>query len=154
MPDMLKEPEDEIQRILSELEKRTKWGHPQFYRPLPPADSEKIRAYYASQLELPLEGDGRCLRNALGMGTIICRGYTRIVIGDYGAFVEFSEEQANYPCGFDLRWPGKPRRPVKYLWCQTRDPLKTKVYLQQRTVSYADYRVGFYYVDPKDCYWE
>lgn len=48
------------------------------------------------------------------------------------------------------RWPCKPSKPVKYLWLETDDNTKTKIYLQQKTVKYADYKVGMFYVSPQE----
>lgn len=87
-------------------------------------------------------------------GTKIAAGYRRVVIGDYGAFIEFSKEQAveeKLHCKkgqeyryLDTRFIGH----VKYLWLTAKDDSDTKIYLQKKTVDYADYRPGFYYVSP------
>lgn len=87
-------------------------------------------------------------------GTLLCRGYRRIVIGDYGAFVEISPDQI---CREVLRCkPGQEYRyqderfaeNVKYLWLTAKDRSDCKIYLQKKTVSYADYVPGMYYVSP------
>ena len=84
-----------------------------------------------------------------GWGTLISTGFTRLVIGDYGPYVEFSKEQANRSA-LKNKYPGKPNRPIKYYWLETKDNLKTKVYYQLDTVVYADYKPGFLYVSPDD----
>ena len=76
-------------------------------------------------------------------------GYKRIVVGDYGAYIEIDPEDIIQE-NIKNKWPGKPKRPVKYIWMQTKDKEKTKIYFQQATVKYADYIPGMYYIDPKD----
>ena len=85
-------------------------------------------------------------------GTIIANGYNRIVIGDYGAFVEFSRVQA---CMRRLEIKEgqvyrveNPRyaEHVKYLWLTADDGSDVKVYDQKRPVEYADYKPGMLYV--------
>ena len=86
-------------------------------------------------------------------GTLIATGYNRIVIGDYGAFLEFTPEQI---CGPLRVQPGQEYRindpqfsdRVKYHWLTANDLSGVKVYFQQKTVSYADYIPGMYYISP------
>lgn len=66
------------------------------------------------------------------------------MIGDHGPFIELSEDQLVFRP--KPKWPGKPKRPVKYLWLL--GPSGEKIYKQMGTVSYADYRVGMYYISP------
>ena len=42
----------------------------------------------------------------------------------------------------------------KYFWLCPVDHENIKVYHQRATVSYADYKVGKYYVSPNDLSWE
>lgn len=87
-------------------------------------------------------------------GTLFANGYRRIVIGDYGAFVEFSTEQI-----LSDRLTVKPGQEyriedknfigrVKYHWLTISDHSGIKIYFQQKQVAYADYQVGMYYVSP------
>lgn len=87
-------------------------------------------------------------------GTLIAMGYRRIVIGDYGAFIECSPEQV---CKFNLHCkPGQEyrihderfSRNAKYHWLTAKDRSDCKIYLQQKTVAYADYIPGMYYISP------
>lgn len=91
-------------------------------------------------------------------GTKLCTGYTRIVIGDYGAFVEISPDQI---CRQAIRCkPGQEFRAndprfsenVKYLWITTKDNSDCKIYFQKKAVSYADYIPGMYYISPYEVY--
>lgn len=91
-------------------------------------------------------------------GTKLCTGYTRIVIGDYGAFVEISPDQI---CQQTIHCkPGQEFRAndprfsenVKYLWMTAKDHSDCKIYLQKKSVNYADYIPGMYYISPYEVY--
>ena len=84
-------------------------------------------------------------------GTPIARGYTRVVIGDYGAFVEIEDadmikENIKTKEGQEFRSDEKYH--VKYLWLTAKDDSNCKIYLQTKTVDYADYQPGRYYISP------
>lgn len=87
-------------------------------------------------------------------GQKIASGYERIVIGDYGAFLEFSQEQAekgNLKIPEEQQWRiknGRYAKTCKYLWYTSTDNSGVKIYLQKRTVDYADYQKGMFYVSP------
>lgn len=83
---------------------------------------------------------------------MITIGYDRIVIGDYGAFIEFDNNKAIVE-SFIIA-PGQEYRiederyskNVKYIWLTVYDGSGIKVYFQKKGVSYADYKPGKYYV--------
>ena len=82
---------------------------------------------------------------------MICNGYDRIVIGDYGAFIEFSEEHIasdfTIKAGQEYRVNDeKYKKNIKYIWLTIGDGSNIKIYLQKRKVSYADYKPKKYYV--------
>lgn len=87
-------------------------------------------------------------------GMQLCRGYDRIVIGDYGAFVEISPEyilQNNLCCKVGQEYRITDERyakNVKYLWLTAADNSDCKIYLQKKQVDYADYVPGMYYISP------
>lgn len=87
-------------------------------------------------------------------GTRLCNGYDRIVIGDYGAFVEISPDhilQNNLHCkvGQEYRFSDERfAKNVKYLWLTASDHSDCKIYLQKKRVDYADYVPGMYYISP------
>lgn len=89
-------------------------------------------------------------------GSLICNTFDRIVIGDYGAFVEFSNEQANKD--LFIIAPGQEYRleprynNVKYIWLTIDDDSEVKIYYQKNTVSYADYQPKKYYVSVYEVY--
>lgn len=87
-------------------------------------------------------------------GMQLCRGYDRIVIGDYGAFVEIAPERIlrnNLHCkeGQEYRFTDERyAKNVKYLWLTAADSSGCKIYLQKKPVDYADYIPGMYYISP------
>jgi len=133
----------EVARILKTIRENLKKGA---YIPLPENDSKIIRAFYAEQIPLPLDGSNVYLHNE--NGTLISKGYNRIVLGDYGPYIEMTKEQMMVD-NIKQKWPGEPKSGIKYVWMETKDKEKTKIYFQHATVPYADYKVGMYYVDPR-----
>lgn len=100
-----------------------------------------------------LDGDENVALYSLD-GTLVFVGYERIVIGDYGAFLECTPVQLvaqNVCCrpGQEYRI-NEPRfsSNVKYHWLTAKDTSDIKIYFQQKTVAYADYIPGMYYVSP------
>lgn len=84
-------------------------------------------------------------------GLQICSGYHRIVIGDYGAFVEIPESmicQENIMCkkGQEYREKDEKYKNVKYLWYTGKNTADCKIYLQKKTVDYADYVPGMMFI--------
>lgn len=112
---------------------------------------EKYRTALPEWCKLP--GDSGASLFSLD-GTQICNGYKRIVIGDYGAFVEISPKQIlknNICCkiGQEYRFTDERyAKNVKYLWLTAADSSDCKIYLQKKRVEYADYMPGMYYVSP------
>lgn len=120
------------------------------YKRLPYDLSLKVRELYRRYIPsfLKEEGDDKKLYSL--SGTLICNGYERIVIGDYGAYIEFTEEQANKESFIiapkqEYRLTEKYKDRVKYIWLTTTNQ-DIKIYLQKRLVSYANYKVDHYYV--------
>jgi hypothetical protein len=137
----------ETARVLALVNERLTQGK---YIPLDRVDKEIARNYYTSQLAPTLSLEGNVYSRFFNQAkNHVATGYNRVVIGDYGAYIEFDKEQLNMSL-IESRWPGEPIRPVKYIWLQTKDWAKTKVYEQRGTVSYADYLVGKYYISPFD----
>lgn len=90
-------------------------------------------------------------------GILICNGYERIVIGDYGAYIEFSSAQANKESftiapGQEYRIDDTRYANVKYAWLTVNDDSQIKIYYQKNTVSYADYKPKMYYVSVYEVY--
>ena len=122
------------------------------YRKLKESLSKEVRQRYIDNLPsfLSLTGSPNLKLYTLA-GLLICEGYERIVVGDYGAFIEFSEDQLakrhiDIKEGQEYRLSDKYN--VKYLWMTIKDTSDIKIYLQKNIVDYADYKVGMYYVSP------
>lgn len=96
-------------------------------------------------------------------GTTFAVGYERIVYGDHGPYIEFRKDQIRCSLNSKFKNPCPPTAFFEWL-CPT-DGSGIKVYDQKRDVrhlknpppggfngnraeGYADYRVGFIYVDP------
>lgn len=83
---------------------------------------------------------------------LLASGSTRIVHGGRGDYMEFSPEQMNLaalhvPQEQEYRLSDRWKNIVYYIWYETKDGVK--VYFQKKTVAYADYLLGYYYVDPR-----
>lgn len=131
-----------IERLLAEKYK---------YKPLPEELSQRYREFFRENIPewLPVAGGNIPLYTS--RGTIIAYSYRRIVIGDYGAFIEFDTEPYNKP--FIVK-PGQEYRVsdnrysqnVKYEWYTVDDGSNVKIYYQKRQVNYADYKTEMFYV--------
>ena len=117
------------------------------YEKLNNAQSQIIHSFYRNRLKLPETGDDETQFYTLS-GYHIATGYKRVVLGDYGPYIEFAPEQINHSF-IQNKFKGEPTRPVKYIWKETLDG-KVKIYEQKATVTYADYIPGMYYISPAD----
>lgn len=87
-------------------------------------------------------------------GIKIATKWDRIVIGDYGAFVEIDPKNICKE-NFVIK-PGEEYRisderyseNVKYHWYIPKSGYESKLYFQQKEVTYADYKQGMWYVSP------
>ncbi len=122
------------------------------YKPLPSELSSKYRELYEEQTPKFLEFGGSCRLLYTKKQSLICYGYDRIVIGDYGAFIEFNPDRANLDF-FTVKLGEEYRiddpyysKNIKYEWFTINDDSDIKIYKQKKTVSYADYKPNMYYV--------
>ncbi len=85
-------------------------------------------------------------------GLHVANGYTRIVLGKRGPYIEFDENQIiksnihippkeSYRLYSDL---------VYYIEFRTNDDCNVKIYFQLKEVEYVDYKIGYYYISPID----
>ena len=129
------------------------------YRAIPPLIAMEYHEKYRNTLP-------ECFKNALDgaetkvythTGTLIGEGIDRIVIGDYGAFVEISPDKVvrrniKVKEGQEYRYLDPQfAEHVKYLWLTARDNSDCKIYFQKRKVAYADYKPGYFYISPFEC---
>lgn len=100
---------------------------------------------------IPLDGQEGA-RICSSSGTLLARGYLRVVIGGRGAYIEFSPEQMaleNLHIPHEQEWRiGSDH--AFYIEYRSRDEANVKVYEQRRTVTYADYQIGRFYIAPAD----
>jgi len=91
---------------------------------------------------------------SINNGILIANGYDRIVIGDYGAFIEI--DPGRMKMDHIIIKPGEEYRildahyadHVKYHWYTCRRDQEVKLYYQIKAVTYADYLPGMWYVSP------
>jgi hypothetical protein len=107
---------------------------------------------YRDLLNIPEEGCSLELKT--GCDTVVARKYERIVIGQRGPYVEFTTNQILCDKLFipknQLYRLSDPK--VYYIEFRTNDSSNVKVYYQMRTVAYADYKIGSFYISPDDLY--
>ena len=113
--------------------------------------SNKYRGFFVDNIPIFLNLNGSTNTLYTINHTPICKGYDRIVVGDYGAFIEFSEENISTEFVIEKGQEYRVNDPkysnsVKYIWLTINDGSHIKIYLQKRTVSYADYKPDKYYV--------
>lgn len=122
------------------------------YKPLSNDLSEKYHEYFRDNIPEWLSEFGADTPLYTSCGSMIASGYDRIVVGDYGAFIEFDDDKIP-PKSFEIA-PGQEYRVnderysknVKYIWLTINDGSNVKIYLQRKGVAYADYKAGKYYV--------
>jgi len=137
-----------IESILQKVKINIEYGQ---YTPLPKQESKLIREYYKSQLTLPVEGQQINIYSP--KDTLISVGYSQIVVGDYGAYLEISSDQIireniKIKVGQEFRFDSKYK--VKYYWYCPIDNSNVKIYLQKRKVNYAEYKPKYYYISPQE----
>jgi hypothetical protein len=88
-------------------------------------------------------------------GQVIAIGFNRIVYGGRGAYVEFLDEQIiknslEITSGSEWRLDNThPAESKCYFELYSPKGEKIRIYHQKRTVDYADYIVGRWYISPK-----
>lgn len=80
-------------------------------------------------------------------GMSFAKGFERLVHGKRGSYVELTREQILLPL---LRRFKKDltNTDYYYYWMFPLGFPDVKIYKQLRTVKYADYKIGYYYVSP------
>lgn len=137
-------PDETLQVALKMVKENLSKGK---YTPLAPELSEAIRNYYREQLVIP---KGIIYTPN---GLLLAISYQRVVVGDYGAYLEISPEQIiknniRIKPGQEFRL--NPNSHAKYEWHEPIDGSDVKIYFQLGTVKYADYKCGMYYVSPRE----
>jgi hypothetical protein len=86
------------------------------------------------------------------VGTPLATGYTRVVIGKRGPYVEFEEKHIKWEHFFIPAEEAYRQHNaiVFYLEYRSRDAANVMLYFQRRKVAYADYKIGMCYIAPSD----
>ena len=106
---------------------------------------------YKNRLQIPIEGNSDTAFTTKS-GLLVACGYSRIVIGQRGPYIEFSPDHV-YDAAMKVPEDQKYRfndARVYYLELRTIDTCNVKIYYQLKRVSYADYQVNFLYISPFD----
>lgn len=124
------------------------------YKPMPDIYSKECRKIYKETLPLWVNLPESSTKPLFTLsGTKISNGYERVVIGDYGAFIEIKPEdmQKDVLCiakGQEYRYTSRYKDNVKYYWLTAKDDSNIKIYQQIRKVPYADYLPDMFYISP------
>lgn len=107
---------------------------------------------YKDLLKIPENGTSLELKTSFD--TVIACKYERVVIGQRGPYIEFTTNQILCDKLFipknQLYRLSDPK--IYYIEFRTNDDSNVKVYYQMRTVAYADYKIGYFYISPADLY--
>lgn len=103
---------------------------------------------------LNISEDGGRIKLKTKSNTIVCNGYDRIVFGGRGPYIEFNKNQlldnAFFVPKSQLYRISDSR--IYYIEFRSNDVSNVKLYYQLRTVAYADYKLGYFYMSPLDLY--
>ena len=110
---------------------------------------KSMRRTIEERMVLPLDGDPDAVFYSKE-GLVLARGYTRIVLGGRGPYIEFSSDQIVHE---NIYIPDHARHKLQnsmayYHEYRSKDDANVKLYDQKMCVSYADYIVGMWYISP------
>lgn len=113
--------------------------------------SEEIRQEYRDRLILPEICKENIIFYTQG-GLEIAHNYKRVVVGDRGPYIEFEEDMMILP---NIRILEAQRWRLWNALCfyidyRSNDECFVKIYKQKRPVTYADYKIGLWYISPFD----
>lgn len=111
-----------------------------------------VRDKYLPRLNIPEISNGSLIEFKTKSGLVLATGYTRMVIGERGPYLEFTTEQVRHN---HIDIPSEEKHRIGnniYYYDEYRslDPERVKLYFQKKTVKYADYKVGLWYISPFD----
>lgn len=110
------------------------------------------RNEYRNRIKIPIDFGDFTTKFLTKCGTPIAIGYKRVVIGARGPYIEFGDdniirENMNIPTDEMWRISSDASFYIEY---RTNDMCNVKIYLQKKTVNYADYQLHYYYISPFD----
>ena len=106
-----------------------------------------------SSIKLPLEGN-QVLIFCTSTGLQVAKGYSRVVVGERGPYVEFENNhifRSNIKIPDSQKWR-LTHQHAYYDEYRTVDEAYVKLYFQKRCVNYADYKIGKWYISPDDLF--
>ncbi|GAH10872.1 unnamed protein product [marine sediment metagenome] len=109
------------------------------------------RLSYAERLQIPLQGsEGVNFYSKEGL--LLATGYTRVVIGGRGPYIEFDSSHVVREA---IHVPKHALHKLQstltyYHEYRSNDKCFVKLYYQQMGVSYADYQEEMWYISPSD----
>jgi len=110
---------------------------------------------YKKDIKIPHDGDFR-FKFFTASGLHVASGYQRVVFGKRGPYIEFQKGQVlkhniHVPDNEKWRLDASQNCKVYYYEYRTNED-NVMIYLQKKTVDYADYKVGLVYISPFDLY--
>lgn len=131
---------NKVERLINQLVEQYK------YKKLPLEISQRCRDIYLKNIPTNLSVDGGNEIYTL-KGTLIAKQYERIVIGDYGAFIEINSPELNkLQTQIGEEYRQRQEYNAKYEWLTINDGSNIKIYYQKHPVNYADYIPNKYYI--------
>lgn len=102
------------------------------------------------RLKIPIDGNSDT-KFYTKDGLLLANGYTRVVIGGRGPYIEFETENIVQK---NIHIPKHAEYKLKqslayYHEYRSNDDCFVKLYFQRMGVSYADYKIGKWYIDPE-----
>ena len=109
----------------------------------------KARAVFRSKLILPETSKSKIKFTTLN-GLLIATDYIRVVVGDRGPYIEFEDSMIVKE---NIHIPKEHEYRLTYPYCfyleyRSNDDAYVKLYHQKKTVGYADYKIGLWYISP------
>lgn len=106
---------------------------------------------YNERLILPVDGYND-ISFYTKSGTLIAKGYVRVEVGGRGPYIEFTTDQLikDAICVPDKETWRLSNRVAFYNEYRSNDEAFVKFYFQKRKVSYANYKLGFWYASVFD----
>lgn len=83
-------------------------------------------------------------------GLLLAKGYKRVVIGGRGPYIEIEPQHMELRNTIHVADWRLSSPQAYYVELRSRCACNVKIYHQRRTVSYADYVPGLYYISPFD----
>ena len=83
--------------------------------------------------------------------TLFANSFIRVVHGERGDYIELTKDQILLPLAskfYNENWESKNSTDFYYYWLYPIGYPEIKVYKQCKTVKYADYKIGYYYISP------